>query len=54
MIISANFQLHAPYGFRFFNIFFANLSLRLSWQPIKFSGFDKIHTFGRGVLKEHF
>ena len=33
---------------------FENLAFLLSWQPIKFSGLDKIHIFGRGLLKEHF
>ena len=37
-----------------FEHFFANLAFRLPWQPIKFSGLDKIHTLGRGLLKEHF
>ena len=32
---------------------FRKLSFRLPWQPIKFSGLDKIHMFGRGLLKEH-
>ena len=54
MNISAKFQLHAPYGFWFFNIFCTNLSFRLPWQPIKFSGLDKIHMFGRRLLKDHF
>ena len=38
----------------FFEYLFANLAIRLPWQPIKFSGLDKIHIFGRGLLKEHF
>ena len=57
MNISAKFQLHPPYGFwgdEFLNIFFANLAFRLPWQPIKFSSLDKIHMFGRELLKEHF
>ena len=37
-----------------FEYFFANLSFQLPWQPIKFSGLDKIHMFGGGLLKEHF
>ena len=36
-----------------FEYLFANLSFRLPWQPIKFRGLDKIHMFGRGLLKEH-
>ena len=59
MNISAKLQLHALYGFCFcfFVVvfyFFANLSFRLPWQPIKFSGLDKIHMFDRGLLKENF
>ena len=33
---------------------FANLAFLLPWQPIKFSGLEQIHIFGRGLLKEHF
>ena len=49
------FQLHPPYGFwgDDFLIFLANLSFRLPWQSIKFRALDKIHMFGRGLLKEH-
>ena len=36
-----------------FYIFFAKLSILLPWQPIKFSGLDKIHMLGKGLLKEH-
>ena len=36
------------------DFFFENKAFRLPWQPIKFSGLDKIHMFGRGLLKEHF
>ena len=55
MNIYAKFQLHPPYGFGDdFFIFFANLSFRLPWQPLRFSSLDKIHMFGRGLLKEHF
>ena len=32
---------------KIFEYFFA-------WQPIEFSGLDKIHMVGRGPLKEHF
>ena len=32
----------------------ANLDFRLTWLPIKFSDFDKIDAFGRGLFKEHF
>ena len=54
--ISAKFQLHPPYGFwgDDFEYFFSNLSFGLPWQPIRFSSLDKIHMFGRGLLKEHF
>ena len=38
----------------FFVIFLCTLAFWLSWQPIKFSGLDKTHIFGRGLLKEHF
>ena len=34
--------------------FFANITFRLPWQPIKFSGLDKIHMLGRRLIKEHF
>ena len=34
--------------------FFANLSFRLPWQPIKFSSLDKIHMLHIRLLKEHF
>ena len=37
---------------RFFNIF--SKLYPLSWQPIKFSDLDKIHTNRRGLLKKHF
>ena len=33
---------------------YLNLAFRLPWQPIKFSGLDKIHMVGTGLLKEHF
>ena len=38
----------------FFAFFFfsENLVFRLPWQPIKFSGLDKIHMLGRGLLKD--
>ena len=57
MNISTKFQLHPPYGFwekDFWLFCFANLAFWLPWQPIKFSGLDKIHTVGRGLLKKHF
>ena len=38
----------------FLDFFFANLDFRLPWQPIKFSALDKVHMFGRGLLKKHF
>ena len=40
-----------------FGYFSTNLDLsvaRATSQIIKFSGLDKIHTVGRGLLKEHF
>ena len=37
-----------------FENLFGNLAFLLPWQPIKFNGLDKIHIFGRGLLKEHF
>ena len=37
-----------------FEYFFGNLAFRLPWQPLKFSGLDKIHMVGRGLFKEHF
>ena len=46
--------LYCFWGDDFFKHLFANLSFRLPWQPIKFSGLDKIHLFGRGLLKEQF
>ena len=36
-----------------FEYFLANLSFGLQWQPIKFSGLNKIHMFGWALLKEH-
>ena len=33
---------------------FANLAFLLPWQPIKFSGLDKTHMVGRGLLEEYF
>ena len=39
---------------KIFEYFFANLAFLLPWQPIKFSGLDKIHMVGRGLLKEQF
>ena len=33
---------------------FANLAFRLPWQPMKFSGVDKIYLIGRELLKNHF
>ena len=53
--ISAKFQLHTPYGFwDDFEKLLANLAFLLPWQPIKFSGLDKIHIFDIGLLKEQF
>ena len=57
MNISTKFQLHLSLWLlrrRFFNIFFANLALRLPWQPIRFSHLDKVHMVIRGLLKELF
>ena len=58
MNIPTEFQLHLLIKCflrrRVFNISFANLTFRLPWEPIKFSGSDKIHMVGRGLLKEHF
>ena len=56
MNISAKFQLHPPYGCwdDFLIFFFANLVFRLPWQPIKFSGFEKLQMLCRRLLKEHF
>ena len=31
-----------------------NLAFRLPWPPINISDLDKIHMFGRGLLKKHF
>ena len=39
---------------KIFKYFFANLALKLPWQPIKYSGLDKIYMVGRGLLKKHF
>ena len=56
MNMYAKFQLHPPYGFwgEDFLIFPENLPFMLTWQPIKFSDLDKIHTNRRGQLKKHF
>ena len=35
-----------------FEYFFTNLTFRLPWQSIKFSGLDKIYMLRRGLLKE--
>ena len=56
MHIPAKFQLHPPYGFwgdDVFLYFFASLAFWLPWQPIKFTGLEKLDKFGRGPLKEH-
>ena len=37
-----------------FENLFANLAFWLPWQPIKFSGLELIHIFGRVLLNEHF
>ena len=52
MNISAKFQLASEE--MSFEYLFANSSLWLSWQPIKFRGLDKIQMFGRELLKELF
>ena len=55
MNISAKFQLYPTYAEEMiFENLFTNLAFLLQWQPIKFSSLDKIHVFGRGLLKEHF
>ena len=36
-----------------FEYFFRKFRFRLPWQPIQFSGLNKIHRFGRGLPKEH-
>ena len=38
---------------KIFKYFLANLAFWLPWQPIKYSGLDKIHMAGGGLLKEH-
>ena len=53
MNIAAMFQLYSPEEM-IFGYSFANLSFQLPWQPIKLNGLDRIHLFGRGLLKEHF
>ena len=52
MNISAKFRLMASEQM-IFEYVFVNLSFWFPWQSIKFSGLDKIHIFGRGLLKEH-
>ena len=37
-----------------FKNLFANIAFLLPWQPIELSSLDKMHMFGRGLLKEHF
>ena len=53
---SAKFQLHPPMASEemIFENLFANLAFLLPWQPTEFSGLDKIHIFGSGLLKEQF
>ena len=51
---SFSFNYFMASGEMIFDFIFANLSFGLPWQLIKFSGLDKIHMFGRGLLKEHF
>ena len=46
MIISPKLQLHPLMAFAE-KIFLANLAFYLSWQPMKYSGLDKIHLVGR-------
>ena len=46
MTISVKFQLHPPLiasGDMIFEYFFANLIIRLPWQPIQFSDLDNFH-----------
>ena len=45
MIISPKFQLHPLMAFA--ENLLANLAFYLSWQPIKYSGLDKIHLVSR-------
>ena len=55
MNISTKFQLHLLMASEEMGggVFFsANLDFWLPWQPIKFSGLDKIHMVGRGLHKE--
>ena len=52
--IYAKFQLHSPFGFRGDDFSPTNFAFQLPWQPIRFSSLDKIHTFGTGLLKDHF
>ena len=37
-----------------FEYFFVNLAFRLPWQPVRFSGMDKIHVVGKGLLQKQF
>ena len=50
------FQLNPPYGFLGddFLIFFLKFSLSVAMATKKFSGLDKIHIFGKGLLEENF
>ena len=50
---SFSFVPHMALRRWFLYVFFANIKFRLPWQPIKFSGLDKIHMVGRGLLNEH-
>ena len=56
MNISAKFQLHPPYGFweDDFLIFFHKFILSVAMATNQISSLDKIHMFGRGLLKKHF
>ena len=49
----ANSQLMMPLMASDFLIFFCKFILSVAMAN-KFSGLDKIHMFGRGLLKEHF
>ena len=56
MNISAKVQLHPPYGFRGddFWIFFREFILSVAMATNQIQILDKIHIFGRELLKEHF
>ena len=49
MNISAEFQLYSPYGF-----WGDEFSLSVAMATNQIQQLDKIHIFGRGLLKKHF